>query len=400
MRKLIKYPIVIILLILIYNLPQSDNTPQIPEYNLVGTADRDDELRERYLGERVLKLEWHPHAPMIAVGYTNGIIRLWDTTRSEVLLNYNFTHDGNITALSWNPEGTILISTSIDKSIRIWDIENKKLMKQIQETASIPLSVNWSPDGSFFVVGYNNGTITVRDRNYHIIASYTLQGIVYDVDWSPSGEFIASISSDGSLLVWEETFFIANGSIYKEFEIETPVGKSLAWSPDSNKIAYGSGLLTSVLNINNETSEIVESNQYAGWFSSPVNSISWHPKENVIISCHSFDETSITSCIIKDITLDVVLTTIDRHQVQAITDVAWNPNNYTLAIGRNDGTVEIYTYYLIEYPAISDISKGNNYALFIFALSIMIIYEISDSYYSRRRGKQIVNTQDNLYPEK
>ncbi|GAA5952168.1 hypothetical protein JCM3765_005213 [Sporobolomyces pararoseus] len=59
---------------------------------------------------------------LFAVGYSDGSIRLWNSSTSQVRVTFNGHKSGGITALSWDKDGTRLASGGKDSDIIVWDV--------------------------------------------------------------------------------------------------------------------------------------------------------------------------------------------------------------------------------------------------------------------------------------
>jgi WD40 repeat protein len=69
-------------------------------------------------------------------------------------------HETAITALSFSPDGTRLISRSIDNTIIIWNTKTYKPLKTIHNTDGVDWS-RMSPDNKTLAVVLDNGLITL-----------------------------------------------------------------------------------------------------------------------------------------------------------------------------------------------------------------------------------------------
>lgn len=154
---------------------------------------------------------WSPDGAQLAT--TWGItIKVWDAVTGEEALTIQ---SGRVTEIAWSPDGTRILTanrpgdgpsfqwTRVNaQDARIWDAETG------QELTSIPVStwaVAWSPDGTRFVTGREDGTARIWDAiTYDELA--TLAGHsaeVTDVAWSPDGTRIATAGEDGTVKVWQ-----------------------------------------------------------------------------------------------------------------------------------------------------------------------------------------------------
>lgn len=66
-------------------------------------------------------LQYHPETKLLAAGYNDGVVKIWDLLSKSVLINFN-GHKSAITVLKFDSTGTRLISGSKDSDIIVWDL--------------------------------------------------------------------------------------------------------------------------------------------------------------------------------------------------------------------------------------------------------------------------------------
>ncbi|KAG7858492.1 hypothetical protein KL939_002614 [Ogataea angusta] len=69
----------------------------------------------------VVRLEHEPRSNILAAGYSDGTIKVWDLTSSSVIINFS-GHKSAISMLRFDRSGTRLISGSKDTTIIVWDL--------------------------------------------------------------------------------------------------------------------------------------------------------------------------------------------------------------------------------------------------------------------------------------
>ena len=112
-------------------------------------------------------------------------------------------HTDQITAAEVLEYGKRVISSSRDKTIRIWSMETGLEEHQIQ--LDVPINdLAVSPDRSRFLVAADDGTIRVYEVDgWKEISRLTGHSfLVLDVDWSPEGSNFVSASADRTIRVW------------------------------------------------------------------------------------------------------------------------------------------------------------------------------------------------------
>ncbi len=198
-------------------------------------------------GSAVNALAWSPDGSKLATGEADRSVNFWSASGSSIkheagwgaaikslawrsdggflffgtngnglhaLQISNYKHYGHtsplvfVNAIAISPNGSLLVLALESGRVYFADLANSWA-----ETASIApahgaaLSVAWSRDNSFVVVGYADGTAVVYDANTRNV-KYLLKhkGAVYSVAWSPASTaatpILVSGAADGSVNIW------------------------------------------------------------------------------------------------------------------------------------------------------------------------------------------------------
>ncbi len=151
-------------------------------------------------------------APQLAFSYNGDIlavsgaasqpqIELWDLATKQRI----HTLDGPtklISSMSFQPGGTLLAATSIDGSMRIWDVQSGLPVRKTdaQPNQGWYTSVSFSPDGTLLATGTVNGDLQIWDvRTGQEAAAYALRDGIFSVNFSPDGTVLAASTRDGSV---------------------------------------------------------------------------------------------------------------------------------------------------------------------------------------------------------
>ena len=106
-------------------------------------------------------------------------------------------------ALAFNPDGSILASSGLDKTVRLWNPHTGQLLGSLQHPATV-LAVTFSPDGQMLASASQDNAIRLWNPHTRELLQ-TLQGHekpVYAVAFSPTGQHLASGSGDGTVRLW------------------------------------------------------------------------------------------------------------------------------------------------------------------------------------------------------
>jgi WD40 repeat protein len=291
---------------------------------------------------RVLSVAYSPNGDLLASAADDGTVRLWDVATAEQdgepLTAHDFV-DAERSQLAFSPDGTMLASGG-GSTVGIWDLANNR-----QFAASIDLGKAWSlalafsPDGGVLAAATDEGTVQRWD-----VGSGQL---VETLDLG-AGRSVASaaFSSDGSLLVtggsevrtWDMVGGDEHGVLQSEDDgpTEPEIVDRMAFHPDGSQLVTASGERVELRNTSN--GEVV---------GEPVGvGVGW-------VSSVAFTETGDGLLIVGDETLgvwDIPTGQVRGAPVQipaAMSDVylsaGVSPDGALLAIGGEDGTVQLWT---------------------------------------------------------
>lgn len=156
--------------------------------------------------DAVYALEWTPDGKRLVSGAADRTLKIWDPATGERLFTLGEPADG-INTVAIDPTGRYVAAGGLDKSIRIWELEARSgrlLRTQIAHEDAI-LKLAWSPDGSTLVSSSADKTIKV----FRVSDLADLRTIgpqpdwVYGLAFTPDGKKFAAGRYDGSLEMYE-----------------------------------------------------------------------------------------------------------------------------------------------------------------------------------------------------
>ena len=158
--------------------------------------------------------------------------------QEEVPLRTLTGHTGWVNGCAVSPDGTWIVSTSSDQTLRVWDAATGECLRTLTGHVSWVNGCAVSPDGTWIVSASGDRNLRVWDTASGECL-HTLHGHTNSVTWcavSPDGTWILSASRDRNLKVWDA----ASGDCLRTLTDHTYRIEGCAISPDGHRIVSAS----------------------------------------------------------------------------------------------------------------------------------------------------------------
>lgn len=212
----------------VFNLNQSNNTPQIKEGHRGSVVDL-----EFIEGKDIL----------ISIGSDKSIIS-WNLLTGEK--NTIVTHPTRIRTISVSRDGAYVYGGTDDGKLIRWKISDGESKMIYDNKGSSINAIDINNAGSRIVMGDKSGNLIVVDlisgRRLAQVKGHTTR--VLDINYSPDDSQIASSSFDGTIRIWNSSKFSESPIIITEHEswvfaiAFSPDGETLVTSSEKGEIFY------------------------------------------------------------------------------------------------------------------------------------------------------------------
>lgn len=142
------------------------------------------------------------------VGF-DGAITVTDPATGETFSLLDSPDTRRVTALSFNPDGTLLASGRFDSNLTIWDIPSREVITTQYAHFGAVMALDWSPDGEILYSGGEDNRVFAWELTdadeFPLQHSAFLGGHAAPVIgvWALADEGrLVSVSKDGTALVW------------------------------------------------------------------------------------------------------------------------------------------------------------------------------------------------------
>ncbi|EDO31974.1 predicted protein [Nematostella vectensis] len=123
-------------------------------------------------GAPVECIQVYPNGAM-AITAGENVIKIWDILSGGRLVTSFSNHQKTITSLCFDGAYKRLLSGSIDRNVKVYDLQDYKVVHSMDYPSPI-LSLAVSPDDSHIVVGMSDGLLSIKHRNNNMEETSTL----------------------------------------------------------------------------------------------------------------------------------------------------------------------------------------------------------------------------------
>ncbi|PYI88454.1 MAG: hypothetical protein DME26_03630, partial [Verrucomicrobia bacterium] len=139
-----------------------------------------------------------------------GTIKLWEIHADRLTLKHVLSHTGwGVSTVAFSPDGRRLISTSVDQTLKLWDVKSGRLLHTQKSPVGNPNAALFLPDGNTIAVANFDSTITLWDvtnEPWRERAVLQDNGATWGLALSPDGTELASGQANGGeVKLWSLT---------------------------------------------------------------------------------------------------------------------------------------------------------------------------------------------------
>lgn len=171
----------------------------------------------RFDGIFPVNIDWSPCGKYIAMGMDNGVVHMV-TPAGETVWRLVEPHDDKVRRVVFSPDGSKLVSTSVDKYFCIWNTEDGEEIEEHELNEPVLFPV-WSPDGTRLLMDGPDCRPLVRNAETFEIEYEGVEHYEHNtaVAWGPK-DVIASGSFDNfvHLIDLKEKEYLYSLTCFKE----------------------------------------------------------------------------------------------------------------------------------------------------------------------------------------
>jgi RNA polymerase sigma factor (sigma-70 family) len=196
-------------------------------------------LRLRH-GSPVTSVAFSPDSKLLATGSWDNVIRIWDAASGRSLRDIH-PQEGWVWGVAFSPDGKLLATAGDHrgKKVRLWDVATGKAVRAFEGHGDQIRGLSYAPDGKTIASASFDGTVRVWDaetgKELRQIAAGE-QPTLRSVSFSPDGKLLATTDASNTVRLWEAATGKGAGNL-----IAGQRGVvSAAWSKDGKSLVAGS----------------------------------------------------------------------------------------------------------------------------------------------------------------
>ncbi len=133
-------------------------------------------------------VSFNPDGNLVITASLDGTARLWNS-RTGKLFGEPLKHDGGVLWAQFSPDGTTLVTACEDGAARIWNVQASRLVAVTLKRRAAMRYASFSPDGEQIVTASNDGMVQVwsAKTGQPMGEPFIHDGRVYFAEFNPNG---------------------------------------------------------------------------------------------------------------------------------------------------------------------------------------------------------------------
>ena len=309
---------------------------------------------------------------LLATTTIDGKINIWN--KAGILIQTLAGHTGEITDIQFisnDSDRRLLISTGVDKTIRVWQVFDRNTQQQISSVAVSPIAdeyavadadnqirlwhqsqnkpelintlsghsktiaqIKYSPDGEMIASASWDNTVKLwNSQTGKLISTLKNQSAVNTIAFSADGKTLVSGTEANQIQIWN--IATVEPKLIKTFTAHTDSIKSVTVSADGKLIASGGyDNRIKLWTIKGESLQTIDAHKLA------IAALEFSP-DNTTLASASWDNTVKLWSIEDAGTNSKLLHTLTEHQ-DGVTTIGFNSDGTLLATGSGDRTIKLW----------------------------------------------------------
>ncbi|ONM18802.1 leunig-related6 [Zea mays] len=157
-------------------------------------------------------IKWDPTGSFLASCSDDWTAKIWSMKQDKCIFDFK-EHTKEIYTIRWSPTGPgtnnpnqqlLLASASFDSTIKLWEVEQGRLLYSLSGHRQPVYSVAFSPDGEYLASGSLDQCLHIWSvKEGRVLKTYRGTGGIFEVCWNIEGTKIAACFSNNTVCVMD-----------------------------------------------------------------------------------------------------------------------------------------------------------------------------------------------------
>ncbi|ETO34860.1 hypothetical protein RFI_02230 [Reticulomyxa filosa] len=274
--------------------------------------------------------KFSPDGTKMVITCDDRTIRIWDMTVEKETHMFK-GHTCYIKDAQFSPDSNRIVSCSDDKTIRLWDIKAAIEIRKLEGHTDKVTSVQFSPDGATVVSCSFDKTVRIWDTasGQEIRRLEGHSDIVNDIQFSSNGQQLVSSSDDETIKIWD----VKSGERTKELKDSSNYIMKTIFFPGNCQFIVSCSTDEAIYTWNIESGKKM---QKLEGHSGVVRDVKFLPDKQTIVSCS--DDQTIR---LWDMKLGVEIQILKGHS-DKVTQLDISSNGNMIVSSSKDGTIRLW----------------------------------------------------------
>ena len=272
---------------------------------------------------------WSADSSTVATVSEDGTARLWNPLSGETILTIENPRD-EFWDVSFSPDGKYVIGGGY-VNLNVWDEKTGKRDYLLTGHRQHIVRAIFSPDGTRVISASLDGTVILRDteNNFDEVSTISHYNSVYDAQFSADSARLVTVDDKGQVAVWDGK----TADQISLLEGHTARVNSGRFDPtDNTRLVTGSDDNTAIIWDTTSGTALLTLKGHTGW----VNEAIYSP-DGTLIATASADGTAM----LWNAKTGEHILTFEGH-LKELWDAAFSPDGKMLATASSDGTARVW----------------------------------------------------------
>lgn len=191
---------------------------------------------ESFSHKHIVKcVDFSPDGTLLLTGSNEKLLRIFDLNKTDAEPQQFAGHTSNLRCCAWGTDGQQFFSSSDDKTVRLWDVREGKEVRKLEMSSAVA-DIELSRDSRILLAAYSNKVTFCDTNTYEKLHEYEIVGQVNSASLHPDRHSFVCGGEDFKMYKFDYN----TGAELESFKGHFGPVHCVRFSPDGELYASGS----------------------------------------------------------------------------------------------------------------------------------------------------------------